>query len=65
MPRVNGVEATRRIKRERPEVHIVALTVHEEQQIERAMRDAGAAAYHQKGGAPEELFETIRALARR
>src|SRR5688500_8074049 len=45
MPRIGGVEATRRIKSEMPSVGIVALSMHGEDEIVAAMRSAGADTY--------------------
>lgn len=42
MPRVNGFEATRRIKAERPQTKVVILTVHEEAVYRRAAIGSGA-----------------------
>ncbi len=64
MPRVNGIEATRQIRRDRPGVAVVALSVFENSAMARAMRIAGACAYLTKGGPPEELFDAIRAAFR-
>ena len=62
MPRVSGVEATRRIKREMPSVGIVALSMHGEEEIVAAMRSAGADSYVAKGGPADELWAAIRSL---
>ncbi|PWB42961.1 MAG: DNA-binding response regulator [Candidatus Methylomirabilota bacterium] len=42
MPRVDGFEATRRIKAERPQTKIIILTVHEEGVYRRAAKGSGA-----------------------
>lgn len=60
MPRMNGIEATRRIKRMYPRTAIIGLSFHEEQDMAEAMCRAGASAYLQKEGDAETLFETIR-----
>ena len=62
MPRVNGIEATRRIKSELPEIHIIGLSLHEEETMAREMRDAGASAYLTKGGSSDELIAAIRSV---
>ncbi|MGQ9522043.1 MAG: response regulator [Anaerolineae bacterium] len=60
LPRVNGLEATRRIKSLHPEVGVVILTAYDdEEQIYHAVR-AGASAYHSKDVSPQELVRTIR-----
>lgn len=62
MPRMNGVECTRRIKRERPDVAVIALSFHQEQDIAESMREAGAESYVRKDGPPDELCRAIRAV---
>ena len=59
MPRMNGVEATRHIRAQHPNLPIVALSFHEEVEMTAAMLDAGASAYVRKGGDAIALFETI------
>jgi DNA-binding NarL/FixJ family response regulator len=62
MPRVDGIDATRRIKAAQPEVAVVVLTSDRER-ILRAI-DAGAAGYLLKDAAPDELARAVRAAAR-
>jgi signal transduction histidine kinase len=64
MPRMNGIEATRRIKSELPHVRIIGLSMHGEKEQGAAMVAAGAEAYLNKGGASEELLMTILNIAR-
>jgi len=64
MPRMNGVEATRRIKAEAPDVRVIALSMHGREDMAAAMRQAGACAYFTKGGASELLISAIRACAK-
>ena len=61
MPRLNGIEATRRIKQDQPWISIVGLSLHEDKEVAESMLNAGAANYVAKGGPPEELFEAVRA----
>lgn len=61
MPRLNGVEAIRQIKREVPETEVVVLSVHDsEAYVVQALR-AGAAGYVLKRNAATELAAAIRA----
>ncbi|MEX2430986.1 MAG: response regulator transcription factor, partial [Dehalococcoidia bacterium] len=60
MPRLNGVEATRRITREVPDVAVIGLSIHEEEDMATAMREAGAADYRSKGGPSNALVLAIR-----
>lgn len=60
LPRINGLEATYRIKEAHPEVSVVILTAYDdEEQVYHAIR-AGASAYHSKDVHPHELVSTIR-----
>jgi DNA-binding NarL/FixJ family response regulator len=61
MPRLDGIEATRRIKSEMPYVRVIGLSMHEKEDLARAMQEAGAVAYLSKNGCSETLIETIRA----
>jgi two-component system response regulator NreC len=60
MPNINGLEATRTIKKRYPHVQVVALTVHESDEYFFQMIDAGAAGYVLKGADPSLLLEAIR-----
>ena len=60
MPGMNGIDATRAIRAQAPEVDIIALTVYQEPDQEAAMRGAGAVAYVTKTSPVEELLAAIR-----
>jgi len=61
MPRLNGVDAIRQIKRDVPDVEVVVLSVHDsEAYVVQALR-AGAAGYVLKRNAATELAAAIRA----
>jgi signal transduction histidine kinase len=60
MPRMNGIEATRLITAEFPEIKIIGLSMHDDEKIARDMQEAGASDYLSKGGAFETLYEAIR-----
>jgi DNA-binding NarL/FixJ family response regulator len=62
MPRMNGVEATRRITAELPATLVIGMSMHEPQDMATAMLRAGAAAYLTKDGPAEELVRSIRVL---
>ena len=63
LPGASGVEATRRIKEELPQVHIVALTVHSEDEYILAMLRAGAEGYLVKDSIAAELVHAVRAVS--
>jgi len=64
MPVCNGVEATRMIKAERPDIKVIALTVSDEDDDLFEAIKSGAAGYLLKDLRPEELFELIRGVLR-
>lgn len=63
MPRLSGIEATRRITRELPGVRVIGLSMHSEADMAAALREAGAVGYLTKGGPSEALIEAIRSAA--
>lgn len=62
MPVMSGIEATRRLKEELPQVGVLVLTMHEEPEFVFAMLDAGADGYVLKETAARELTTAIRAV---
>ena len=62
MPRLDGIEATRRLKRRWPHMRVIALSMHEEAALGAKMRAAGADAYLTKDR-PDVLLGTIRRAA--
>src|SRR5579883_1372041 len=64
MPGLNGLEATRRLVKDHPQVRVVMLSMHaDESHVLQALR-AGASGYVLKGSAPRELEMAIEAVAR-
>ncbi len=63
LPDRSGIEVTREIKQKKPEVAVVALTIHEDEEYFFKMLDAGASGYIPKRAAPEELLTAIRTAA--
>lgn len=64
MPNMNGVEATRRIKTNDPQVKILALSVHTRGTLVAQVIKAGASGYLPKSCTAHELFEGVRAIMR-
>ena len=64
LPDMSGIEATRAVKRLYPEVAVVALTIHEDEEYFFKMIEAGAGGYVPKRAAPEELLTAIRSAAK-
>jgi DNA-binding NarL/FixJ family response regulator len=64
MAKLNGLEATRQITKEHPNVRVIVLSMHtDERYVLQALR-AGAAGYVLKGSAPNELELAIAAVSR-
>jgi two-component system response regulator NreC len=61
LPDITGIEATKRLKEELPNIAVVALTIHEDEQYFFEMLQAGASGYVPKRAAPEDLITSIRA----
>jgi len=59
MPGINGIEATRVIKRRHPQVAVLILTVYDDSQYVGALLDAGAAGYLLKTVEIDELSRAI------
>ena len=62
MPRVNGLEALRQIKAERPETKVIIITVHDEDAYRQAAEDSGADAFLLKKTLGTSLLPTIQRL---
>ena len=60
LPKLTGIKATQRVRRELPHVAVVILTALEEEQTLFDAIRAGAAAYLHKDCEPKELVESIR-----
>ena len=59
MPKMDGVEATRQLKRTHPGVVVIGLSIHTAGQVEVAIKEAIAIAFINKEAAVEELYHTI------
>ncbi len=64
LPGMNGIQATRAIRSELPDVRVVGLSMYRKEEMEAAMLDAGADAYVCKGEPIETLVEALRARSR-
>ena len=60
MPNMNGIEATRQIHSELPQVKVIALSMYSDSSYVTNMLRAGASGYLLKDGAFEELAQAIR-----
>jgi DNA-binding NarL/FixJ family response regulator len=65
MPELNGLEATRQIRKVAPTVQVLILTVHESEELVREILNAGAHGYILKSDAGRELTAAMYALRKR
>jgi signal transduction histidine kinase len=63
MPTMDGIEATRLLKSDHPEVGVVALSGHEDQEIVRGMLVAGASGYVLKDSDGDEILRAVTRAA--
>jgi DNA-binding NarL/FixJ family response regulator len=63
MPEVDGVEATRQIRLQYPDIRIVMLTMHADQEVLAAAIRAGASGYLVKDCSTEEIASAVRMAA--
>jgi DNA-binding NarL/FixJ family response regulator len=63
MPRLDGVTATRLLRRTRPELAVLALTTFDDDEALAGMLRAGASGFVLKGVPAEELHRAVRTLA--
>ena len=64
MPKLNGIEATRKIHKEYPKTRMIALTIHDDVEYVAEMMRAGASGYLLKHCASRELIEAVHTVAR-
>ena len=64
MPNLNGLKATKRLRRNDPDIKILTLTRHTDDGYLQQLLTAGANGYVLKQSAPTELINAIRAVAK-
>jgi len=64
MPGMNGIEATRTIRKTHPAVHVLILTMHEEESFVFQLLQLGASGYVLKRAAATDLVDAVRAASR-
>ena len=62
MPNLNGIEATRQIKKLNPEIKVLVLTVHDNEEYIHQILQAGASGYLLKESAVTDLVSAINAV---
>ena len=64
MPGLNGLEATRQLKKRFPEIKIIILTMHDKEEYVLQTLRAGASGYLVKKAAPDDLVLAIKSVYR-
>ena len=64
MPNLNGIEATRRIKKSVPATEVLALSIYDDEQYVHRVFDAGASGYLVKDTAVSVLVTAIKEVSR-
>ena len=64
MPEINGLEVTRRIRRDLPGTEVLIFTMYHSEQLMREALQAGARGYLLKSDAAERLVAAVAAVAR-
>ncbi len=64
MPELNGLEATRQIKKVEQGIEVLIFTMHETEQLIREVLTAGARGYVLKSDGGQQLVEAVEALSR-
>ncbi len=63
LPDVNGIEVTRTLIRDHPDVRVLMVSAYDEDEYIRSALEAGAAGYLSKTAPGEELVQAVRAVA--
>jgi len=63
MPGINGLDVLKELKNQRPELPVLVLTIHPEEQYAVRVLRAGASGYLTKESAPDELTAAIRKIS--
>ena len=59
MPRMGGLEATRKLKERMPQVRVIGLSMHISQDMAQSMLNAGASAFLTKGCSVPDLLAAV------
>jgi DNA-binding NarL/FixJ family response regulator len=63
LPLLNGIEATRQIRKREPRTEVLIFTMHDEEVVIRSVLEAGALGYLLKADAKRHLVAAVGALA--
>lgn len=64
MPGIGGIEATRKLVRQHPDIRVIAVTMLSDDPFPNQLLDAGAMGYLSKGCPAQEMFDAIRDVMR-
>ena len=62
MPRLNGLETTRRLKRQHPQLSVLVLSMYDDEAFVTQALQAGASGYILKRSMEDELFQALTAV---
>ena len=62
MGATSGIDTTKKVKALHPDIKVIGITMHEEQQRIIAMLHAGASGYLLKNAGPEQLIAAVRTV---
>jgi two-component system, NarL family, invasion response regulator UvrY len=62
LPGVSGIEVLNQLRREHPDLPVLIMSMHEEEQYALRVLKAGASGYLMKDSIPEELIKAIRKI---
>lgn len=60
---MSGVEVTKQILHQHPEIRVIGLSMHRDRDVAEAMLEAGACDYRTKSDPSEELIKVVRSCA--
>ena len=63
LPEMNGIEVTRALTRDHPDVRVLMVSAYDEDEYVRSALEAGAAGYLSKTAPGDELVQAVRAVA--
>ncbi|OUR96072.1 DNA-binding response regulator [Flavobacteriales bacterium 33_180_T64] len=64
MPKLDGIEATKRIKKTNPEIRVLAFSMFDQTDAIQQMLDAGATGYILKNSSLNDVLQAIRTVAK-
>jgi two-component system, NarL family, invasion response regulator UvrY len=62
LPGISGIEVLHQLRREHPELPVLIMSMHEEEQYALRVLKAGASGYLKKDSIPEEMIKAIRKI---